>query len=82
MQTESESRRPPSFLALEWIAKNTFCFWSVGGDGVEDVDQHQEQSDKKGLGGKTFFFKLTLNGITKNEQKGPFLFLKSLKSDL
>ena len=55
---------------------------SVGGDGVEDVDQHQEQSDKKGLGGKTFFLKLTLNGITKNEQKGPFLFLKSLKSDL
>ena len=47
VQTESESRRPPSFLALEWIAKNTFCFWSVGGDGVEDVDQHQEQGDQE-----------------------------------
>ena len=65
VQTESESRRPPGFLALEWIAKNTFCFWGVGGDGVEDVDQHQEQSDKKGLGGKTSF--LNLNGIIKNE---------------
>ena len=28
----------------------TFCFWSVGGDGVEDVDQHQEEGDKESLG--------------------------------
>ena len=30
----------------------TFCFWSVGGDRVEDVDQHQEEGDEEGLGGK------------------------------
>ena len=33
----------------------TLRLWSIGGDGVEDVDQHKEQSDKKGLGGKTSF---------------------------
>ena len=34
--------------------KITFCFWSVGGDRVEDVDQHQEEGDEEGLAGNKF----------------------------